>query len=70
MVAAYKNDPLVYHGKVPAGIARALLRRRDHAAARRALTAPLLVVHGEQDRLIPVEGSSTWSNAWVPPTWT
>ena len=26
VVAAYKNDPLVYHGKVPFGIGRALLQ--------------------------------------------
>ena len=26
VVAAYNTDPLVHHGKLPAGIARALLR--------------------------------------------
>jgi alpha-beta hydrolase superfamily lysophospholipase len=58
VVAAYDSDPLVYHGKVPAGIARALLvvgQTMPQRAA--ALTAPLLIVHGEQDRLIPVDGS-------------
>lgn len=58
VVAAYKDDPLVYHGKVPAGIGRALLQVGETMPRRApALTAPLLVVHGEQDRLISVAGS-------------
>lgn len=58
VVAAYESDPLVYHGKLPAGIARALIgvgETMPQCAG--IITAPLLVVHGEQDRLIPVEGS-------------
>lgn len=58
VVAAYKDDPLVYHGKVPAGIGRALLQVGETMPHRApALTAPLLVVHGAQDRLIPIDGS-------------
>ncbi|OBK96439.1 alpha/beta hydrolase [Mycobacterium sp. 1165178.9] len=58
VVAAYKEDPLVYHGKAPAGIGRALLLVGETMPRRApALTAPLLVVHGEQDRLISVAGS-------------
>src|SRR6478752_6689568 len=58
VVAAYKADPMVHHGKLPAGIARALLGVGETMPQRAgALTAPLLVVHGEQDKLIPVEGS-------------
>jgi alpha-beta hydrolase superfamily lysophospholipase len=58
VVAAYNADPLVYHGKLPAGIARALLAVGETMPRRAAaLTAPLLVVHGEQDKLIPVAGS-------------
>jgi alpha-beta hydrolase superfamily lysophospholipase len=58
VVAAYDADPLVHHGKLPAGIARALLLVGDTMPQRAAaLTAPLLVVHGGQDRLVPVEGS-------------
>ena len=58
VVAAYKADPLVYHGKLPAGIARGLFRVGETMPRRAgALTKPLLVVHGEKDRLIPVEGS-------------
>jgi alpha-beta hydrolase superfamily lysophospholipase len=58
VVAAYNADPLVYHGKVPTGIGRALLQVGETMPQRApALTAPLLVVHGSDDRLIPVEGS-------------
>jgi alpha-beta hydrolase superfamily lysophospholipase len=58
VVNAYNADPLVHHGKVPAGIARALLQVGETMPRRAAaLTAPLLVVHGSEDRLIPVDGS-------------
>ena len=58
VVAAYKDDPLVYHGKVPAGIGRALVQTGETMPRRApALTAPLLVVHGSEDRLVPVAGS-------------
>lgn len=58
VVTAYKEDPLVYHGKVPAGVGRALLEVGETMPQRApALTAPLLVVHGSDDRLIPVAGS-------------
>ncbi|WP_152531651.1 alpha/beta hydrolase [Mycobacterium sp. UM_CSW] len=58
VVAAYNADPLVYHGKVPAGVGRALLEVGQTMPQRApALTAPLLVVHGSDDRLIPVDGS-------------
>jgi alpha-beta hydrolase superfamily lysophospholipase len=58
VVAAYKADPLVHHGKLPAGIARALIGVGETMPQRAgALTAPLLVVHGEQDQLIPASGS-------------
>lgn len=58
VVNAYNTDPLVHHGKVPAGIARALLTVSETMPQRApALTAPLLVVHGSEDRLIPADGS-------------
>lgn len=59
VVAAYNADPLVYHGKMPAGIARALLGVGETMPQRAgALKAPLLVVHGEQDKLVPACGST------------
>jgi alpha-beta hydrolase superfamily lysophospholipase len=58
VVAAYKSDPLVHQGKLPAGIARALIGVGESMPQRAsALSAPLLVVHGEKDSLIPVAGS-------------
>jgi alpha-beta hydrolase superfamily lysophospholipase len=58
VVAAYKSDPLVYHGKIPFGVGRAMLEVGETMPQRApALTAPLLVVHGEDDRLVPVAGS-------------
>lgn len=58
VVAAYQADPMVHHGKLPAGIAKALIKVGETMPQRAAaLTAPLLVVHGDQDKLIPVEGS-------------
>jgi alpha-beta hydrolase superfamily lysophospholipase len=58
VVAAYENDPLVYHGWLPAGVTRALLligENQPRLAAKQ--TKPLLIVHGEDDRLINVAGS-------------
>jgi len=58
VVAAYQADPLVYQGKLPAGIAKALIGVGETMPQRAAaLTAPLLIVHGGQDKLIPVDGS-------------
>jgi alpha-beta hydrolase superfamily lysophospholipase len=58
VVAAYMADPMVHQGKLPAGIAKALLSVGESMPRRAAaLTAPLLVVHGGQDKLIPVAGS-------------
>ena len=60
VVAAYDGDPLVHHGKMPAGVAKGLLKVGETMPQRAAaLTAPLLVVHGEQDKLIPVEAAAT-----------
>ncbi|WP_205875907.1 alpha/beta hydrolase [Mycobacterium camsae] len=58
VVNAYNTDPLVYHGKVPAGLGRALLQVGETMPQRApAMTAPLLVVHGTGDSLVPIEGS-------------
>ncbi len=59
VVAAYNEDPLVHHGRVPAGVARALIKVGETMPTRaQALTAPLLVVHGGDDGLVPPEGSA------------
>ena len=58
VVADYKADPLVYRGKIPAGIGKALLvvgETMPELAAK--ITVPLLVVHGGEDRLVSATGS-------------
>ena len=58
VVADYKADPLVYRGKIPAGIGKALLLVGESMPERApGITAPLLVVHGEDDQLVSAEGS-------------
>jgi alpha-beta hydrolase superfamily lysophospholipase len=58
VVAAYNADPLVHHGKIPAGIAKALVTVGETMPQKaRKLTAPLLVVHGAEDTLVPASGS-------------
>jgi alpha-beta hydrolase superfamily lysophospholipase len=58
VVAAYNADPLVHHGKIPAGIAKALVTVGETMPQKaRQLTAPLLVVHGAEDALVPASGS-------------
>lgn len=58
VVEAYLADPLVYNGKIPAGLVVALF---DAMAAFRerasALTLPLLAMHGSADKLTAPEGS-------------
>jgi len=58
VVAAYEADPLNYHGKVKAGTGAALLNRLKTFPDRLpSLTLPLLVMHGEKDKLTNPEGS-------------
>lgn len=58
VVAAYLADPLVYSGKVSAGLAGALFGAIDRFPAHFAeLRLPLLIMHGTADRLVPVAGS-------------
>jgi len=60
VVADYKADPLVYRGKIPAGIGKALLvvgETMPRLAG--GISAPLLVVHGGQDKLVAAAGSQT-----------
>ncbi|MGW0173556.1 alpha/beta hydrolase [Rhodococcus sp. NPDC003322] len=58
VVAAYNDDPLVHHGKVPAGIARGMILNAESLPPRLpTLTLPLLLLHGEKDGLANVNGS-------------
>lgn len=58
VVAAYRADPLVYTGKMSARLAAemfdAMARTRDAAST---IALPILLMHGEADRLTAPEGS-------------
>lgn len=58
VVAAYEQDPLVHHGKIPAGLASGLVGAMESYPARLpTLTLPVLLQHGSEDRLADVAGS-------------
>lgn len=58
VVAAYDADPLVYHGKIPAGVGSAMLTTMAVFQRRLpSLTLPTLVLHGTEDRLVDPAGS-------------
>jgi lysophospholipase len=58
VVAEYNADPMVFHGKVPAGLAGGLLAVMDTFPDRLPqLTIPLLVLHGGQDKMTNPAGS-------------
>jgi alpha-beta hydrolase superfamily lysophospholipase len=58
VVEDYEQDPLNYHGKVRARTGAEMLLAVDRVVAGLgSLTLPVLVMHGEKDRLVPVAGS-------------
>ncbi len=58
VVAAYEADPLVWHGKIPAGLGGALIGAMSTFPKRLpSLTMPTLVLHGEGDVLANPEGA-------------
>ncbi|GEE00830.1 monoacylglycerol lipase [Gordonia spumicola] len=58
VVAAYEADPMVWHGKIPAGLGGALIGAMgDFPKRLGSLTMPTLVLHGGGDVLANPEGS-------------
>jgi len=58
VVAAYRADPLVFTGKISAGLGSALIGAMQSFPDRYAeLQLPVLLLHGTEDRLCRVEGS-------------
>jgi alpha-beta hydrolase superfamily lysophospholipase len=58
VVRAYEEDPLVFHGKLPARTIAELTRAIEAFPEEvPSLTLPLLVFHGSADEITPVEGS-------------
>ncbi|MFZ0042952.1 MAG: lysophospholipase [Solirubrobacteraceae bacterium] len=58
VVAAYRSDPLVHHGKLPARTVAELTAAIDAFPARAPeIIVPTLIVYGTADRLCPPSGS-------------
>ncbi len=58
VVAAYENDPLVYHDGMRAGTARALVNAvREIERRMEEIEMPLLALHGTSDQLTEPDGS-------------
>jgi len=58
VVAAYVNDPLVFHGKTPARLAAELLSAILRVTAEAGvITLPISIVHGSEDSLADPTGS-------------
>ncbi|MGH3929206.1 MAG: lysophospholipase [Pseudonocardiaceae bacterium] len=59
VVRAYRTDPLVHHGKVPARTGAEILLTTEAMPARLAqLSMPLLLLHGSEDRICAPAGST------------
>ena len=64
VVRAYEEDPLVYRGKITARLWAEMLKAGQRVAAEAsAIDLPLLIVHGEEDRLVPAAGSRAFYQA-------
>lgn len=58
VVEAYRNDPLVYTGKISAGLGNALIEAMQRFPARYPeLRLPILLLHGTDDQLAAIGGS-------------
>jgi alpha-beta hydrolase superfamily lysophospholipase len=59
VVRAYREDPLVYHGKIPARTGAETLAATEALPARLPrLTMPVLLLHGTEDRICSPAGST------------
>ena len=66
VVSAYRNDPLVFTGKISAGLGAALIAAMERFPARYPeLTLPILVMHGTDDLLASIDGSRALEAAAV-----
>lgn len=58
VVAAYRDDPLVYTGKISAGLGAALIDAMGRFPDRYdELRLPILLLHGTEDQLANIEGT-------------
>jgi len=58
VVRDYVNDPLVFHGKTPARLGAELLKAMQRVeAGAQAITLPVLIIQGAEDRIVRAEGA-------------
>lgn len=58
VVEAYENDPLVYRGKATARLLAEIVKGAKRGLARASeITLPMMILHGEDDRLATPDGS-------------
>ncbi len=58
VVAAYANDPLVFHGKTPARLAAEMLKAMQRVTAEVSkITLPFIVLQGAEDKLVDPAGA-------------
>jgi alpha-beta hydrolase superfamily lysophospholipase len=68
VVQSFATDPLVWHGLVPARTVIEMYRAGCVALrAARVLTVPMLVLHGEEDPIVPVSSSREFFAAVAAP---
>jgi acylglycerol lipase len=66
VVEAYRNDPLVFTGKVSAGLGAALIGAMQSFPSRyEQLRLPILLLHGTDDQLADIAGSKELEAAAV-----
>lgn len=71
VVAAYRNDPLVFTGKITAGLGAALIAAMGTFPDRYIeFRLPLLLMHGTADKLTNIEGTRQLESAAVNATVT
>jgi len=64
VVADYLADPLVYNGKITAGLGIEMLDAMDEAIAKaNDITLPVYIAHGQADRMAGPEGSQAFFDA-------
>ena len=58
VVDRFRDDPLVFHGRFTVRVAAEILRAMKNVSNKRpALSVPLLILHGSQDRICGPAGS-------------
>jgi alpha-beta hydrolase superfamily lysophospholipase len=64
VVEAYVEDPLVCHGKTTARLGNEMLKAMQRVAAERgSIRLPVLVFHGGDDPLVPIDGTRKFAAA-------